>query len=229
MHGSADILNALQGTQGASRALYKAVFGRDALRQYLDQAQSGRGRGWANPSRKQAWEAPRRIPAAQQPLVRALGQLLGADLCLLNSWANASDPMLTSCDSPHPRPSAEEPLRMAPALVLLFRGPYVEVLRQAISVCADRAKKCPFGLLLEHHCPLPDGLIRSLPRGPQHLQQRFVRWHHSNVKHPPYVGMDLSRAQAASWQQETSLADALPAPLMLLHKIQGQERSGARV
>ena len=73
--GNADILNALRGTQGASRALYGAVFGREAVRKQLDQAQRGRGR--VGPAEKQAWDVPRRIPAARQPLVRALGQLLG--------------------------------------------------------------------------------------------------------------------------------------------------------
>ena len=76
MCGGADILNALQGTQGVPRALYGAVFGREAVRQQLEQAQRGRGR--VGPARKQAWDVPRRIPAARQPLVRALAQLLGA-------------------------------------------------------------------------------------------------------------------------------------------------------
>ena len=74
--GTADILKVLQGAQGAPRAVYGAVFGREAVRQQLQQAQRSRGR--VGPAKKQAWEVPRRIPAARQPLVRALAQLLGA-------------------------------------------------------------------------------------------------------------------------------------------------------
>lgn len=91
--GSADILNALQGTPGASRALYGAIFGRGAVRRHLDQAQHGRGR--AGLARKKTWEVPRRIPAAQQPLVRALGQLLGGTLHLLRSQKDQS--RLSAC------------------------------------------------------------------------------------------------------------------------------------
>lgn len=81
MAGHADILNALHGKRGASRALYGAIFGRKAVRQHMQPEQRGKRR--PGPPQERQWEAPRRIPAAQQPLVRALGQMLGRALLLV--------------------------------------------------------------------------------------------------------------------------------------------------
>lgn len=72
----ADILNALHGKPGASRALYGAIFGREAVRQQVDQGQQGRIR--LPQANRQHWDVPKRISAAHQPLVRALGQIIGA-------------------------------------------------------------------------------------------------------------------------------------------------------
>ena len=64
------------------------MFGREAVRQQLEQAQRGRGR--VGPARRQAWDVPRRIPAARQPLVCALGRLLGVPLHSLQSLTKRS-------------------------------------------------------------------------------------------------------------------------------------------
>lgn len=41
-----------------------------------------------------------------------------------------------------------------------------------LCVRPDRAKKCPYSLLLEHHCPLPPGVARLLCGRPQMVERR---------------------------------------------------------
>ena len=97
----------------------------------------------------QAWQVPKRIPAAQKPLVQALRQLLGKD---------------------HLTPKHVSTLGVCRAKVLIELALMPMEIYHAVNedsqVCAERAQKCPFGLLLEHHCPLPPGMPSTQHRQP---------------------------------------------------------------
>lgn len=153
----ADLLNALGGQKGAPRMLYAAVFLAQSCAPQQRQNWPQQRRQQRAP-KPQLPQPPRRIPASLKPLLAALKQLLGACSCGATTLMHS-----------------QNLARLAAQLVLLLlqscehNGVRSKIRREktpntgegTMRLCAGRAAKCPYGILLDHHCPLPASLTRT--------------------------------------------------------------------
>lgn len=86
--------------------------------------------------------------------------------------------------------------------------------------CADRSSKCPFGILLQHHCPLP----AQLREGQQRRRREQQTLEAATLMAAPPVPADGSPEAAAA--APTAVAAQLPSQAALLQRVR-RRRMGA--